>query len=129
MLDFSKKIIIMNFIIIHWKELKERKQYLDSILSKYKTIWIDYYDRKNINNYNIYNIYKKNINFEYCSPTYLLIEVYNKDKENIDNFLVENDYELICNLSGYSHDKIHIGMELIMIIFIKKCNIYDTVFK
>ena len=45
----------------------------------------------------------KGIDYQYCSPEYLLIEVYNKDYENIYNFLIENNYELICNLSGYNH--------------------------
>lgn len=51
----------MNFIIIHWKELKERKEYLEIILSNHSVKWIDYYDRKNISEYNIESIYKKNV--------------------------------------------------------------------
>lgn len=34
---------------------------------------------------------------------WVLIEIYNKDKDNIIKHMEDNGYELICNLSGYNH--------------------------
>jgi len=45
----------------------------------------------------------KGIDFDYCSPTYFCIEVYTKDKADIDAFMSKNDYELLCNLTNFNH--------------------------
>lgn len=45
----------------------------------------------------------KGLDFEYCSPTYLLIEIYEKHKKELFQFLTTKGYDLVCNLSGYNH--------------------------
>lgn len=44
----------------------------------------------------------KGLNLQKYRPTYLLIEVYNFDYNNIVNFLLQNNYKLACNFSGYN---------------------------
>jgi FkbM family methyltransferase len=47
----------------------------------------------------------KGINFKKTKITWVLIEVYNNDKENIFKFMSDKGYDLICNLSVYNHDE------------------------
>ena len=74
----------MNFIVIHWKELKDRKEYLKNTLSDHDTVWIDYYDRRNINDYNIQDIYKKNVKlwFNRIEDVYKDVFSYNNLKDS-----------------------------------------------
>ena len=51
--------MINNIYIVHWKELTDRKQYLDEQLSKYSPIWIDFFDRNTVLEEEIRKIYKK----------------------------------------------------------------------
>ena len=44
----------------------------------------------------------KGLNLQKYKPSYMLIEIYNFDYENILKFLNEFDYELVCNFSGYN---------------------------
>jgi len=54
--------MINNIYIVHWKELTDRKQYLDEQLSKYSPIWIDFFDRNTVLEEEIRKIYKKDKN-------------------------------------------------------------------
>jgi FkbM family methyltransferase len=45
----------------------------------------------------------KGLDFSIVSPTYILIEVYNFDKEVLFNFMLENNYDLVCNLSDFKN--------------------------
>jgi len=53
--------MIDNIFIIHWKELIDRKKYLEEKLSEYNVTWIDIYDRNSITNETISKVYKKNV--------------------------------------------------------------------
>ncbi len=46
----------------------------------------------------------KGLDFKKYKPTYILIEIYEKDKQEINEYMFDNDYELICNLSGFNLD-------------------------
>lgn len=52
--------MIDNIYIIHWKELKERKKYLESQLFNYNVCWIDFFDRNTIKSEDIDKIYSNN---------------------------------------------------------------------
>jgi len=45
----------------------------------------------------------KGLDFRKYKPIYILIEVYEKDKQKINEFMLSKNYELICNLSGFNH--------------------------
>ncbi len=42
------------------------------------------------------------LNFNKYRPTYLLIEIYINQMNDIHNYLTENNYKLICNFSNYN---------------------------
>jgi len=42
------------------------------------------------------------LNFNKYRPTYLLIEIYINQVNDIHNYLTENNYKLICNFSNYN---------------------------
>jgi FkbM family methyltransferase len=42
------------------------------------------------------------LNFNKYRPTYLLIEIYINQANDIHNYLTENNYKLICNFSNYN---------------------------
>lgn len=44
----------------------------------------------------------KGLNLKKYRPIYLLIEIYNFDYDNIVNFLLQNNYKLVCNFSDYN---------------------------
>lgn len=44
----------------------------------------------------------KGLDFNKYSPNYLVIEVYNKIKDELFQLLMDNNYELISNLTGYN---------------------------
>lgn len=44
----------------------------------------------------------KGLNFKKYKPTYLLIEVYDFDFDEIVNYLINNNYHLVCNFSNYN---------------------------
>lgn len=44
----------------------------------------------------------KGLDFSKYSPIFILIEIYEWDKENIINFMLSKNYELICNLSDFN---------------------------
>jgi len=50
---------IDDIYIVHWKELKDRRKYLESKFQNNNVCWIDFYDRKTITNEDINKIYKK----------------------------------------------------------------------
>jgi FkbM family methyltransferase len=45
----------------------------------------------------------KGLNLNKYRPTYLLIEIYNKDYNDLVNYLSENNYKLLENFSNYNH--------------------------
>ena len=47
----------------------------------------------------------KGIDFEYCSPTWIVIEVYTKDLEEIMDFMDKKNYELVGNLTNFNHEE------------------------
>ena len=47
----------------------------------------------------------KGLDFNYCSPKWIVIEVYKKDLEEIMNFMENKNYELIGNLTNYNLDE------------------------
>jgi len=51
--------MINDIFIVHWKELKERKKYLEEKFYDYNVIWVDFYDRNTIKDEEINKIYKK----------------------------------------------------------------------
>lgn len=42
------------------------------------------------------------LNINKYRPTYMLIEIYIKQYDDILNFLTENNYKLVCNFSNYN---------------------------
>lgn len=46
----------------------------------------------------------KGLNFEKYQPIYILVEIYEKDKVDIINYLEDNNYDLVCNLSDFNLD-------------------------
>ena len=44
----------------------------------------------------------KGINLKKYKPIYMLIEIYDKDFNETINFLTENNYTLLCNLTNYN---------------------------
>ncbi|ADX06254.1 FkbM family methyltransferase [Organic Lake phycodnavirus 2] len=46
----------------------------------------------------------KGLNLNKYRPTYLLIEIYNVNFDNIHNYLTENNYKLCCNFSNYNKE-------------------------
>jgi hypothetical protein len=46
----------------------------------------------------------KGLNLNKYRPTYLLIEIYNVNFDNIYNYLTENNYKLCCNFSNYNKE-------------------------
>ena len=44
----------------------------------------------------------KGLNLDKYRPNYMLIEVYNKDYDNIIEFLKEKNYSLLCNFTNYN---------------------------
>lgn len=53
---------INNIYIVHWKELKDRRQYLEDKFIGFNVNWIDSYDRNTITENDIEQIYKKDKN-------------------------------------------------------------------
>jgi len=51
--------MINDIFIVHWKELKERKKYLEEKFYDYNVTWVDFYDRNTIKDEEINKIYKK----------------------------------------------------------------------
>jgi FkbM family methyltransferase len=47
----------------------------------------------------------KGIDFEYCSPTWIVIEVYTKDLEEIMDFMDKKNYELVGNLTNFNNEE------------------------
>ena len=47
------------------------------------------------------------LNFNKYRPTYLLIEIYINQMNDIHNYLTENNYKLICNFSNYNKNDNH----------------------
>lgn len=43
------------------------------------------------------------IDFSYCSPTWIVIEIYTKDLEKILSFMEEKNYTLFGNLTNFNH--------------------------
>jgi FkbM family methyltransferase len=43
------------------------------------------------------------LDFDYCSPTWIVIEIYTKDLEKIMDFMGEKNYKLIENLTNFNH--------------------------
>ena len=73
-------------------------------------------DEININKLNIKNIdflsldvegYElevlEGLNFDKYRPTYILVEIYRQQFNSIINYLVENNYKLVCNFSNYNN--------------------------
>ena len=50
---------VNDIYVVHWKELKDRKEYLEKKLSNNNVTWIDFYDRNTITEEDIKNIYSK----------------------------------------------------------------------
>ena len=44
----------------------------------------------------------KGLNIRRNRPVFILIEIYNYDYENITKWMKENNYDLLCNFSGYN---------------------------
>lgn len=47
----------------------------------------------------------KGLDFDYCSPKWIVIEVYKKDLEDIMTFMENKNYELIGNLTNFNHEE------------------------
>ena len=43
------------------------------------------------------------LNFDKYKPTYILVEIYRQQFNSIINYLVENNYKLVCNFSNYNN--------------------------
>lgn len=73
---------------------------LTSILDEYKVDKIDLFSL-DVEGYELEVL--KGLDFNKYSPTYLLIEIYNNDYNNIINFLQQNSYELILNITNFNY--------------------------
>ncbi len=47
----------------------------------------------------------KGLDFKKYPIDWVLIEIYDKDKEIIIDFMAKNGYDMLCNLSGYNYDE------------------------
>lgn len=54
------KINVDKIFIVHWKELIDRRNYLEGVLPEDKTIWVDMYDRRIITENDILRYYSFN---------------------------------------------------------------------
>lgn len=72
---------------------------LTSILDEYKIEKIDLFSL-DVEGYELTVL--KGLNFDKYSPTYLLIEVYSRDYDEIVSFLKNNNYELILSTTNYN---------------------------
>ena len=50
----------------------------------------------------LHKFYLKGIDYDNQKIFYMLIEIYNKDKEDIFNFLNSKGYELVKNVTNYN---------------------------
>lgn len=46
----------------------------------------------------------RGLDFSYISPTYILIEIYNSNKEEVFNLMYEKNYELLLNVSDFGNN-------------------------
>jgi hypothetical protein len=47
----------------------------------------------------------KGLNLDKNRPVFILVEIYRYDYENITQWLKENNYDLLCNFSGYNKNE------------------------
>jgi len=80
-------------------KIKVKARTFDSILKEYDISKIDLFVI-DVEGFEL-NVLK-GIDFNWCAPSYLCIEVYTDDKENIDDFLIEKGYELVSNLTNFN---------------------------
>lgn len=81
---------------------KTRARTLTSILDEYSVNKIDFFSL-DVEGYEL-NVLN-GLDFGYYKPTYILIEVYNKDYHVIMDKMNDSGYELMCNLSGFNKNE------------------------
>lgn len=81
---------------------KTRARTLTSILDEYKVEKIDFFSL-DTEGYEL-NVLQ-GLDFSKYAPTYVLIEVYLKEKEELDVFMISKGYDIVCNLSGYNKEE------------------------
>lgn len=74
---------------------------LTSILDEYNVTNIDLFSL-DVEGYELEVL--KGLNFNKYSPTYLLIEIYINDYDNIINFLKQHEYELLISTTNYNNN-------------------------
>ena len=72
---------------------------LTSILDECKVDRIDFFSL-DVEGYEL-NVLK-GLDMKKYRPFFILIEIYEKDKEEIMNYMTDNEYDLICNLSDFN---------------------------
>ena len=72
---------------------------LTSILDEYNVENVDFFSL-DVEGYEL-NVLK-GLDFNKYNPTYILIEIYEKDKQEIFDFMNSKDYDFVCNLSGFN---------------------------
>ena len=80
---------------------EKKYETLNNLLIKHKITKVDFFSL-DVEGHELEVL--KGMDFEYCSPTWIIIEIYKKDYEEIINLMFEKKYKLICNLSNYNHE-------------------------
>jgi len=81
--------------------IKVKARTLTSILDENDVTKIDFFSL-DVEGYELEVL--KGLDFSKYQPVYILVEIYEKDKVEIMEYLSVNNYELICNLSGFNLD-------------------------
>src|ERR1035437_10330486 len=91
---------VNDIYVVHWKELIERKTYLEDKIKNNNVCWIDFYDRNTITQDDSDNIYKKDENLWNSRVENLYNDFFNSCDYYCDN--TPKDFDIIFLGSSYS---------------------------